>query len=333
MRAAALQGAGFIVAAGLVAGAAHAQVSPTATARQLALQGIELVEAGNCERGEPLLEGAEKLHHATVHLQYIARCRAHAGRLVTATELWRRIVVEGAPPGSSPAVQGAVAEATSELDRNLPKLGSAVIRTASRYDALELSLDGTALPTVVLGARQVLDPGHHELVARAPGYATWRKEWTLSDGQSIEIDVELAADPGSVPPGGTASDRVRADQSEPGSQLQTYGWIGVTAGGAMLAAGTVTWILRNRQRDRLERDCLPDGCPRSEYSEGKLEDEKQSIRNLTTATNILVFGGGAVVLSGVALVLLGGASNDRGRASVSPVAVPGGGAFLFHGRW
>src|SRR5262245_43815468 len=95
-----------------------------ANARQLAIQGIDAVEGGNCKTGEPLLERAEKLHHATVHLQYIARCRLGSGRLVSATEMWRQIIREGAPPGSSPAVQAAVAEATAQLPKALPRLAS-----------------------------------------------------------------------------------------------------------------------------------------------------------------------------------------------------------------
>ena len=93
--------------------AVHAQASEVATARQLAISGIDLVESGDCAKGEPLLERAEQLHHASVHLQYVARCRAAAGRLVAATEMWRQIIREGAPPGASPAVVGALSEATT----------------------------------------------------------------------------------------------------------------------------------------------------------------------------------------------------------------------------
>src|SRR5690242_11548015 len=117
-----------------------------ANARQLAIQGIDAVESGNCKTGEPLLERAEKLHHATVHLQYLARCRLAAGRLVAATEMWRQIIREGAPSGSSPAVQAAVAEANSQLPRTLPRLASTTVRATSDYAGIKVTLDGAAVP-------------------------------------------------------------------------------------------------------------------------------------------------------------------------------------------
>src|SRR5689334_25432789 len=103
-----LSHAGTTAALALLATAAHAQVSEVAIARQLAIQGIDAVEAGDCKKGEPLLERAEQLHHASVHLQYLARCRANEGHLVIATEMWRQIVREGAPPGASQAVLSAI---------------------------------------------------------------------------------------------------------------------------------------------------------------------------------------------------------------------------------
>src|SRR5260221_283113 len=129
--------------------AARAEVSPVATARQLAIQGIDAVESGDCVTGVPLLERAEQLHHASVHLQYLARCRAGAGRLVAATEMWRQIIREGAPEGSSPAVVAALGEATTELERTLPRLATTTIRTAAEYRGLELSLDGAPMPSEV----------------------------------------------------------------------------------------------------------------------------------------------------------------------------------------
>src|SRR5436190_5489961 len=119
-----------LAAATRAAGAADSEIE-IANARQLAIQGIDAVESGNCKTGEPMLERAEKLHHATVHLQYLARCRLASGHLVSATEMWRQIIREGAPSGSSPAVQAAVAEANTHLPRALPKLAATTVRASA----------------------------------------------------------------------------------------------------------------------------------------------------------------------------------------------------------
>lgn len=325
--------AGVLLTAFLATPATRAEVSPTATARQLAIEGIDQVEAGNCERGEPLLEGAEKLHHASVHLQYIARCRARAGRLVAATELWRQIINEGSPPGSSPAVQGAVAEATTELARTLPRLGAARILTADKYENLELSLDGSTLPSVVLGAKQVLDPGPHELVAKARGYAPWRKRWTLADGETVDIEIALVPSEGG--PQGASGGAPERDARGRGSVLTTAGWfVGVT-GAAAMAAGVVTWIKRDQKRSQLEHDCPDQACPASLYSAESLASAQQSIRDLTTTTNILMFSGGALVAGGVTMILLGTSKSHPSNtiAKVSPTAAPGGAGLVLSGQW
>src|SRR5690348_7059634 len=138
---------------------AAAQETNVATARKLAIDGIDAIEAGDCDKGAPLLERAEQLHHASVHLQYLARCRVTKGRLVAATEMWRRIIRDGAPDGSSPAVVTALAEAQRELEKTLPRLAATTVRTAADYPGLSMTIDGTKLPADMVGTPQVLDPG------------------------------------------------------------------------------------------------------------------------------------------------------------------------------
>src|ERR1051325_5807186 len=128
---------------GAVAGDSEMEI---ANARQLAIQGIDAVEGGDCKKGEPLLERAERLHHATVHLQYLARCRLASGHLVAATEMWRQIIREGAPSGSSPAVQAAIAEANSQLPHTQPRLASTTVRVNGEYPNLKVVVDGAPVP-------------------------------------------------------------------------------------------------------------------------------------------------------------------------------------------
>lgn len=320
-----------------LASGARAQVSATATARQLAIQGIDFVESGNCAEGEPLLERAEKLHHASVHLQYLARCRSRAGRLVAATEMWRQVVREGAPPGASPAVVAAVNEANAELERTLPRLASATIRTQGRYEGLELKLDGATLPVELIGAAQVVDPGEHELQARAPGFAPWSKRFTVTDGQAVDVDFTL--EPGAS--GESPAETPGAEPTRPGdrherhgSGLTTAGWIVGSTGAATMVGGVVTWLMRNNKRSKLEDDCPGQTCPVPPYTPGRLEDEKQSIRTLTTVTNVLMFGGGALLAGGVTLIVLGeGSKGSTGSTRITGVATAREGGLYLTGKW
>ena len=310
-----------LVSTTLLGAVARAQDTSVATARQLAISGIDAVESGDCDKGGPLLERAEQLHHASVHLQYLARCRKGAGRLVAATEMWRRIIREGAPEGSSPAVATALAEAQSELEKALPRLAKKTFRTAKSYAGLKLTLDGANLPSDMVGAPQVIDPGDHELAVAAPGFENWSQRFTVPEGDDSELVVELTP----LPEGqGAAETPGEAPHEKTGSGksfLGPAGWITGSVGVAALVAGTVTLLSRNARKDDLEKKCPGGNClmPGSGYtSEGQLESDKQSVRDLTTATNVLMWGGGALLAGGVTMIVLAGQSsrsaNEAGTA-------------------
>lgn len=291
---------------GAVAGDSEIEI---ANARQLAIQGIDAVEGGNCKTGEPLLERAEKLHHATVHLQYLARCRLASGHLVAATEMWRQIIREGAPSGSSPAVQAAVAEANSQLPRALPRLATTTVRVGAEYPNIKVIVDGAAVPPELLGTAQVIDPGDHHLEADAPGFSHFAKNWTVGEGQSAELVIALdkaegGASGGSVTEPGGGNE----EPSKNGSGLKTAGFVVGAAGVVSLVAGTVTLLTRNNKQDTLASKCTEPNqtCPPGTFANPQeLEDDKQSVRTLTAVTNVLMFGGGALLAGGITLVVIG----------------------------
>jgi hypothetical protein len=283
-----------------------------ANARQLAIQGIDAVEGGNCKTGEPLLERAEKLHHATVHLQYLARCRLAAGRLVAATEMWRQIIREGAPSGSSPAVQAAIAEANSQLPHTLPRLASTTVRASSEYRDIKVLVDGIAVRPELLGAAQVIDPGDHHIEAEAPGYARFKKTWTVGEGQSADVIIKLTPAAGGGESGPTTElTGEQGEPAKPGSGLKTAGFVLGAAGVIAMVAGTVTLLTRNNKQDTLASKCPNETCPLGSITQTELEDEKQSVHTLTAVTNVLMFGGGALLTGGVTMIVIGSSSKGN----------------------
>jgi hypothetical protein len=295
----------LLYGAAFSAATARADPEQVATARQLAIQGIDAVEGGNCAGGAPLLERAESLHHASVHLQYLARCRVKDGKLVAATELWRRIIRDGAPADASPAVKTALAEANTELSRTLPRLATTTVRSARAYDKLTLTLDGAPLPGDIVDAPQVVDPGDHDLVANAPGFATWTKHWSVAEGGAVTFTIELepgASDAVAASPGAGANDK-----SGGPSWVTPAGWITASVGAATLIAGTVTWLARNNRRSDLEHNCPNELCTGGAYkSEADVDSAKSSVQTLTAATNVLMISGAVVLAGGVTLLVVGG---------------------------
>jgi hypothetical protein len=313
---------------------AAAQDTSVATARQLANSGIDAIEAGDCDKGTPLLERAEQLHHASVHLQYLARCRVTKGRLVAATEMWRRIIRDGAPEGSSPAVVAAVGEAQRELEKTLPRLAATTVRTASEYPDLSMMLDGTKLPADMVGTPQVLDPGDHELAVSATGFASWSRRFTLAEGASSEIKVELTPMPGSTT---SAEAESTASGSHRGSSfLGPAGWITASVGAASLIAGTVTLLTRDNRKSDLDKICqdVNQGCPESKISQSQLDSQTSTISDLTTASNILLFGGGALLAGGATMILIASQKSSDGPGTALLVGAPRATAGLtVQGHW
>jgi hypothetical protein len=310
---------------------AGAQVPEVAIARQLAIQGIDAVESGDCKKGAPLLERAEQMHHASVHLQYLARCRAAEGHLVVATEMWRQIVREGAPSGASPAILAAVTEASSSLERTLPRLASTTIRAAGEYPGLALTLDGTGIPAEIVGTPQALDPGDHELVARAKGFSKWSHRWSVPEGGSEDVLITLT--PGTEEAPGTSPGREPGEPRKTEERpfpLATVGWVTGAVGAASLIAGTVTLLSRNNRRNELEQACGPDrACP-ADYD---IRAHTDPIRTLTTASNVLMFGGGALLAGGVTMVILGSGSKKEPETALlagGPAGTPG---VTVQGHW
>lgn len=323
---------------------AHAQPSPTATARELAIEGIDAVESGDCEKGRPLLERAERLHHAAVHLQYLARCNVKEGKFVAATEMWRRIISEGVAPEATPAVHAAYDEAQRELPKMLPRLAKTSLVLSARYPDLVVELDGNKLPPEMVEAPQVLDPGDHALIAKARGYASFTHRWTLHEGETQQVTIHLT--PSNEP--GAGSTNTTKDQGVQGggkSDLPLIGWITMGAGGVALIAGTVTWLSRNSRRDDLRAKCSSyTGATASDTicnepgeftTKGDYDNAKSSVESLTLATNILMIAGGVAVATGATLVLVGGsaANGDHAAASLSVAPTRSGAALWLYGHF
>jgi hypothetical protein len=175
----------------------------------------------------------------------------------------------------------------------------------------------------MVGAPQVLDPGDHELAVGAPGFDNWSQKFSVPEGDDSEIVVTLTP----LPEGQTApipGEAPRETAPSDKSFLGPAGWITGSVGVAALIAGTVTLLSRNSRRDELARKCnLPDQmCPSSAFPGGSFEDDKQTVRDLTTATNVLMWGGGALLAGGVTMIVLAGQSSSKGAGTALLAGTP-----------
>ena len=78
----------------------------------------------------------------------------------------------------------------------------------------EVSMDGELVPAALIGERVPLDPGAHELVARA-GQQVARKAVTAREGELVTVSFQFKPlAPQKTPPASRASGAPRADEPE-----------------------------------------------------------------------------------------------------------------------
>lgn len=177
--------------------AAAATDEERATARSLANQGVNAFKAKRFGEAADLFQRAESLVHSPVHLLYLGRSYANTGKLVRAQEAFLQATREELTASSPAAFSKAVDEAVNELEAIKPRLAQLTITLSGLGDQAkpEVSIDGEAIPAVMVGVPVPMDPGQHRVEAKAPRYlSTWRKI-TLAEGQSEAVRLELTPDP------------------------------------------------------------------------------------------------------------------------------------------
>ncbi len=271
-----------------------------ATARELATAGIALEEKGDCKGAIDKLERAETLFHAPPHLQHLARCYTKLGRLVDATEAWRKLTLEALPPTAPDVFKAAVAEAQVELPKIEPRLAHLTIKPAATYEGLEVTVDGKKWPSAALDVSRVIDPGKHDVHATASAHADFDKSITLPEGGTDTVEIKLQ--PGtpstaaSVVPTSSASTNPTTDKPGMGG-LRVTGLVAAGVGAAMLIGGTFTGLSAKSKFNEVESACPNKRCPAG-YD---LAGNQSSVKSLERTTNILLIGGGVLAVAGLAI--------------------------------
>lgn len=205
----------LLLAAATTAGVAKADPNnPTdsdkAAARPFAIEGLRLVQAGNCKDAVEQLGKAEALVHAPTTAVPLAQCEIQLGKIIAGTELLNRVLNESLPPNAPPSFADAKKQARGILDAAQPKIAKLRIHVeipAGVQPNPDVTVDGEAVPRVLLDADRPTDPGSHKIVARQAGVGSAEAEVSLTEGQTLPVVLHLAAGGG----GGTMTAGVPPD--------------------------------------------------------------------------------------------------------------------------
>jgi hypothetical protein len=308
----------LLVIAAHLPGQVQAQQQPSAadrtTARRLGNEGVIALKNGDFDTAADRFERANDLVNAPSFLVLLARARTGQGRLVEAYEIYRTIIREGVQPDKPEAFKRALTEAKAEVKLLEPRLAWVAVNVVgARPEQVEVTLNGSVIPSAALGAQRPADPGTLRIEAKAEGFRTVEKTLELTEGQHpapIELRLEELPKPAASLPVRMAEPVMTADGGEPGFMSQsTLGYVALGLGAAGLAVGTVTGILAiNRRQELDDFDCYAtagDTCflANEEETVNAVVSAEEDLDTFSTAATISFIAGGALTATGLILLI------------------------------
>jgi hypothetical protein len=168
----------IVGAALLAARAAGAQSTDPAAAQAMFDEAKQLVAAGKLAEACPKFLTSFKLDPKPGAAVNLADCYEKNGQVASA---WARYL-----EAASLAQRAGQAEREQYARQHAaalePRLARLVIVAAAPPPGLEVRRDGAGIDTTMLGVGVPVDPGKHQVEARAPGKKTWSKEVEVPAG-------------------------------------------------------------------------------------------------------------------------------------------------------
>jgi tetratricopeptide (TPR) repeat protein len=306
-----------------------------ATARDAANSGRAAFEAGQYEKAIDQFTRAEQLVHAPPHLLYLARAQAKLGKLVAAHETYLKITRETLKPNAPKAFSDAQGFAEQELaavDARLPYV--TVTLQGAPADGVSIDMDGTLLPSAMIGIPLPTDPGQH--VFKATGTAT-SEPVTVRIAEAAKQSVVLKAHPVATaapvkpvapvaaPAAGTSEPPL--DEGSHGtSGLRVASYVSFGVGAIGLGLGTV-FLLKAKSTDD-EAGKLFDQCAavdpggncgpdRDKYEAKNSDANSQRSIGITS-----MIAGGVGVAAGVTFLILDASNSSKSARRTEPHVTP-----------
>jgi hypothetical protein len=318
---------------------AVARADAAADAKDLFARGRDLRAHGDCANAIVPFRKAYELYPSGLgSLRNLAECEEQVGQFASSRRAWldlkRALVTEDAHK-----YDGWSQDADQAAARLAPKLATITIDvnavgpdgSASDPKAIEVTLDGEAVPLTLLGSPLERDPGRH--VVRAAGarvHDPQQKAVDVRAGgvQRVALRVVVTpekADPNDAvalpapagagaPAGGTAGGTAGDDAAERGRAMRrTLGWVAVGVGGASLVGAAIALAVRQSALADVNAQCPGySGCPAS------LQGDQSKGQTAAVLFDVLGPLGLVATGAGVALVLTSGEPPQRAGWTVTP---------------
>lgn len=285
----------------VAAPAAAQSAADKETARSLMDQGNDLRDHGDLKGALARFEAANQIMHVPTTALEVARTRALLGLLVEARDTLAQIMSSVPTPREPAQFRQARAQAQTldaELEARVPTV-TVTVSGAAEGAAVNLSVDGVAVPSAVIGLPRRINPGHHVMIATT-STSEGRAEVDLKEGEKQDVSIVLAATakPATTP---TTTTEEEAPPPPAPEAHRSYALpiVLFSIGGAGLIAGGVTGALMLAKQSDLSTSCPNHVCPPSQY--GQLDTANM----LAMVSTVAFIAGGVGVAAGLVALLVG----------------------------
>jgi hypothetical protein len=201
--------------------------------------------------------------------------------------------------------------ARSKVDELGKRLSYVTFRVPEVKELVVL-LDGKALTPASAGTRVPIDPGDHELDARAPGKAPWTTRVKIDPGPSERaVVVPVLADDGSTaagPPPPLSASADSGGSSRDGGSQRAVGWVALGVGVAGAAAGTFFGVRTLSQKSTVDEHCVGSRCDDAGL---RANDGAKDSATLSTIAFVV---GGAALAAGILLLVTAPSARSTARS-------------------
>jgi hypothetical protein len=307
-----------------------------AAARALGNAGVQEYAAHNYSGAVDKLERAYHALPVPSLGLWSARALAQTGKLVAASERYLEVTRLDVKGGDLAIQKQAQADAESDRAALLPRIPNLVIQVEhAPAGDLELVVNGTTIPSSLVGTPVPMDPGDLAVEGHA-GQQTARASVTLRETEtknitlSFEVSAEAAPGPSNSEGTGTGAGEPPAPHRS-SSAVRTAGFVTLSLGGAALVGGVVTGVLAKSKSNSATGQCTGTVCPTA------AESNFDSASSLAHVTNILWIGGGVLAATGLTLVLVGSHRAEdapaAARVELAPLLGPGNAGLFASGAF
>lgn len=306
-------------------------------------QGIALFNEGEMEQAAILFRKAYELKPSYKILWNLAQAESELRHYAAALAAYKRYLADG---GSEVPADRIVAT-EEEIKRLNALVGS--IDVQDTPDGAAVIVDKEERGRSPLPAPVFVEIGKHEVRVEHQGHVLLERVVTVAGGDQVALKVEStladampppqAAEPEAPPPGTQVAAPEPAAPSEPAperkkSPLMAWGWGTAGIGAALLVAGGVTGGVAMSKDGE-----LADACPGATCADESDLDLEKSRDALALATDVLLPAGGAFLVTGAVLLIVGWKRSSGGAEQLAdatrflPYAGDGGAGLIIEGRF